>query len=108
MNCILDELLCDLAKDRILIDPRVLGCGLSVCYDCIKTTFTYDVVKSILQCKCCCKEHVVLKLGELPENARIANIIAKNILFVTSESMERTNTILQESKGKNRHILYKM
>jgi hypothetical protein len=91
----IDSLLtCDVCKEK-MIDPRILPCGKSLCYDCID--YWTNIMSKIVKCKNCGKSH------EIPAEGFPKNLMAQKMLKVEAqEHQEAKNDILNCGICKNK------
>lgn len=98
----MDEYFCDLNRDHILIEPRLLPCGITACFKCIKNLSSLQAVENNddketkIQCVCCGQIHFI---DSLPKNIKIENLIYRNIAPITEMLMRSFHDLLVKCQG---------
>jgi hypothetical protein len=100
----MENFLCDLNKEHILFDPRVLNCGATACLECIKTELARDdVTKEIFTCSCCGHVHDIRNAGDLPKNTKIEHLMRRDIQLLSQQMVKNFEKSFREC---NRELLF--
>lgn len=83
---------------HFLIDPKILPCSNSACFECIRTTMGNS---PDLDCPFCKQIHSNLNLNELKTNNSIIDQIDANSNEITDEMIDKLNRYIDGLTGLN-------
>lgn len=92
LKCFLKE------KDsaHFLIDPKILPCSNTACFECIRTSMANS---TDLNCSLCKQVHANLNLNELKSNDFLIDQIETNSNEITCEMIEKLNKYIAGLTG---------
>lgn len=85
---------------HFLIEPRILPCLNSACYECIRSALTVHNNGTDLQCSLCKQMHANLNLNQLKSNDFLIDQIEANSKEITDEMIEKLNKYISSLSGK--------
>lgn len=93
-----NSLRCHLNENDVhfLIDPKLLPCSNSACYECIKSTI---VNGNDFKCPLCNQLHSNMNINELKTNNSLIDQIDLNGKEITNELVEKLNNYISNLTG---------
>lgn len=89
----------DKSSQHPLLDPRILPCGSTACFECIQQTTNTN---GIIKCSMCNQVHKIASWDELPENLGVKKLIKSNENTTGGVLARKFKEELKQVKGDKR------